>query len=320
MEKQLPGSPSSWGVLFALATLFVAPFSSAQPLPPRNQASAVMVGHSLINYDMPAFLQAMADSKSLQFTKAVQVLLGTPLRVNLNNCRRSTSTQVVPTEVFTFSCDAIDAGTASGPYDTLILTDANNTIASNRQWWTTDLAIAEYMDLFLARNPAGRVLLFTTWESTNTYGTAWPDKQAADLAFYEDMARSATAIANSRGHNTTVEIIPVDIAIRELIYRSERGEISGVTNRAEFFLDDVHMNRLGNYFVACVVYSAIFNRSPEGATGRVLGGTYANAPVMIDLPASTATALQRLAWEVVSTYRGAATSLKPKPPGSLQVR
>jgi hypothetical protein len=112
----------------------------------------------------------------------------------------------------------------------------------------------------------------------------------------------------------------VDIAIRELIYRSERGEISGVTNRSEFFLDDVHMNRLGNYFVACVVFAATFNRTPEGATGRVLGGTYANAPVMIDLPTSTATALQRLAWEIVSTYRGAAATLKPKPPGSLQVR
>jgi hypothetical protein len=321
MEKQQLGGRCSWAVVLALATLMVAPLASAQSLPAKNQAAAVLVGHSLINFEMPVFLQALADSKGLQFAKAVQVMIGAPLRTNLEGCRRATSALVVDPEKFAFSCDAIAAGSPLGPYDTLVLTDANNTIASLRQWQRTDEAIADYMDIFLARNPAGRVMLFTTWESTNTYGAAWPDRQAADLAIYEDMARAATAIAATRGHSTTVEVIPVDIAIRDLIIRSERGDIPGITNRSQIFYDDVHMSRLGNYYVACVVFAGIFNRSPEGGTGLVLGGTYANAPVMIDLPVSTASAIQRLAWEVVSTYRGSVVApLKPKPPGSLLVR
>jgi hypothetical protein len=304
--------------LLALAAVLSAPRSSAQSLAPKNQVAAVMVGHSLINFDMPWFLEEVAKSKNLQFAKAVQVLLGSSLRNNLLNCSDATSTHVVDPSKFTFSCDAIAAGSPLGLYDTLVLTDANNTIDGNRQYNRTDEAIADYMDIFLARNPAGRVMLFTTWEGIGTYGAAWPDYQAADLARYEAMARAATALAASRGRNTTVEVIPVDVALRDLIVRAERGEIPGITSRTQIFLDDVHMNTLGNYYVACVVFAAIFNRSPEGATGTIYA--YANQPPIFDLPVNTASTIQRLAWEVVSTYRGGAIATKPKAPTSLQVR
>jgi hypothetical protein len=239
MDKQFFGCRGFLAVFLALATMAAAPLTSAQSLAPKDQVAAVMVGHSLINFDMPVYVQVLAESLGLRFAKAVQVNIGSPLRANLNGCSSKNTPSTIDPTKFTFSCDAIAAGSPLGLYDTLVLTDANNTISSNRQYNQTDQAIADYMDIFLNRNPAGRVMLFTTWESTYSYGNAWPDKQAADLAIYEDMARSATTIATSRGHSTTVEVIPVDIALRELINRAESGQIPGVTNRSQIFLDDV---------------------------------------------------------------------------------
>lgn len=300
------------------AGVFFPATSPAQALAPRSSASVVMVGHSLINYDMPNFLGHLASSRNLTYSDALQVIIGSPLKHNYENCRRASST--APSGgAFAFSCDAIDAGTPSGPYDTLILTEGNNGIANKRQYSKTDDYVALYMEMFLKRNRSGRVLLFTSWEALPTYGSQWLGSQAADLAQYEDIARTAAGIAASRGTNGTVEVIPVNIALRDLIAQAEGGRIPGVTSRSAIFMDDVHMTRLGNYFVACVVFSAVYGRSPEGGTGRI-PSPYSSQPPLLDLPQATAAALQRLAWDVVSTYRTGSAPARPKPPGSFTVR
>jgi hypothetical protein len=239
-------------VLLALASM--AQQSMAQALTARTKASVVMVGHSLINYDMPSYLGYLASSKGLSYQKAVQVIIGSPLKHNHENCRRSISVMQVPSS-FSFSCDAIDSGTGSGPYDTLIITEGNNGIANKRAYSYTDEYVARYLEQFTSRNASGRVLLFTTWEALPTYGSDWLNRQAGDLAQYEDIAKVSAQIAASRGTTGKVEIIPVNIALRDLIIQIERGGVSGVTSRSDIFMDDVHMTRLGNYFVACVVFS-----------------------------------------------------------------
>jgi hypothetical protein len=294
--------------LFACAALG-AVVARAQALAPRDQASVILVGHSLINFDMPSFLQSIADSRGLRMQKAVQVLIGSPLSNNLANCRRASSLLEIDASKFTFSCDAIDAGTGTGPWDTLVLTDANSTIASNRQWNRTEEVISTYASQFIGRNPAGRILLFTTWESLTRYGADWAANQPADLRQYEEMAAGATSLARARGVATTVEVIPVNIAVRDLVAAVQSGGVPGVTSRGQVFLDDVHMTSLGDYFVASVVFSAIFNRSPEGATGAPPGVSVA-----------TAVALQRLAWQVVSTYRGSATAAPTTPRAPTLIR
>lgn len=301
-----------------LAVAATAPQSMAQALTTRTKASVVMVGHSLINYDMPSYLGYLASSKGLSYQKAVQVIIGSPLKHNYENCRRSTSTMQIPAS-FSFSCDAIDSGTGSGPYDTLIVTEGNNGIANKRTYSDTDEYVARYLEQFKSRNASGRMLLFTSWEALPTYGSDWLNRQAEDLAQYEDIARVSAQIAASRGMTGTVEIIPVNIALRDLIIQVERGGISGVTSRSDVFMDDVHMTRLGNYYVACVVFSVVYGRTPEGATG-LIPSPYSSQPPLLEIPASTAVALQRQAWSTVSSYRGGTSTVRPKAPTSLQVR
>jgi hypothetical protein len=302
--------------LLGFSSIIAAPAAFAQA---RDKASVVLVGHSLINYEMPEYLGTLASSKGLAYSKALQVIIGSPLRLNFENCRRATAGyQDVPSS-FSYSCDAIESGTGSGPYDAVLVTEANNTLAGHRQYNNTDEYVARYMELLRGRNPAGRTLLFTTWEALPTYGASWGAKQAADLAAYEEVARSAAQIAAGRGTGGTVEVVPVNIALRDLLARIASGGVPGVTSRDQIFMDDVHMTRAGNYFVACVVFAVLYNRSPEGAT-EVVPSPYAGQPALVDLSGGAGRAMQRLAWDVVSTYRTGGVAVRPKPPGSLQVQ
>jgi hypothetical protein len=301
--------------LFGLSSVMAAPAAFAQA---RDAASVVFVGHSLINNDMPEYLGTIASSKGLSYAKAVQVIIGSPLRLNYENCRRASSSYSAPGN-FSFSCDALEAGTGSGPYDAVLVTEANNTLANHRQYNNTDDYVARYMELLRGRNPAGRTLLFTTWEALPTYGASWGPRQAADLAAYEVVARSAEQIAAGRGTSGTVEVVPVNIALRDLLARIASGGIPGITSRDQIFMDDVHMTRAGNYFVACVVFAVLYNRSPEGAAESV-PSPYAGQPALVDLTGGAGRAMQRLAWDVVSTYRTGGVAVRPKPPGSLQVQ
>jgi hypothetical protein len=302
----------------ALAAMLAAasPLLCAQDWTPKNQAGVVMVGHSLIGFDMPAMVEGMAISKGIGYTRATQVLIGSPLLLNLQICRGILTLEQILDGKFKYACTAIETESPAVPYDTLVLTNNNQGIVDFPE---LDVAVADFVDVLHSRNPSGRVLLFTTWEGTSWpgYGVNWPARQAADLATYETIARNSTAVARSRGRNITVEVIPVNIALRDLIYKAENGEVPGVTSRNQIFADDVHMSALGNYFVACVVFSAIMNRTPEGATGKIVAS---DGGVFIDLPTSTAAALQQIAWTTLSTYRSSIATIAPKAPGSFTVQ
>jgi hypothetical protein len=239
---------------------------------------------------------------------------GTPLKGNWENCRASLFVGQYPPRAF--ACDAIDAGSASGPYDTLIATDANNSIQSNRIFNEADKYLELFMNLLLTRNPNARTFAYTTWESTKfAYASgSWIDNQAADLAQYQLMAKQAQQRSADRGQNGKVDVLPVDIAIRDLILKAERGEIPGITSRTQIFQDGNHMNALGNYYIACVVFSAVYNQSPAGATTTMIG-EYGATELTVD--SQTASALQSLAWQTIVNYRaGVVTTPPPTPPAA----
>lgn len=286
---------------------------------PRDRAAVVFVGHSLINYEMPAMVQQLANSRGFTLHKAVQVINGAPLAANWARCRAADFTGPYPPEQF--ACDAIEAGSPIGPYDTLIATDANNTIESNRIYNSTHVNLENFMRVLISRkNPGARAFMYTAWESWGFHSSGtWLDAIAGELAQYETIVNMANSISVSAGRPAIAEVLPANVALRELIIKVQRGEIPGITSRTQLFADEVHMSKLGNYFMASVVFSAVFNQSPEGSTGRI---TDQWNNVLLEVPAATATALQRLAWQVVSDYRGGSPPpgpTRPRAPSSLQV-
>lgn len=306
-----------WLITLAPLLALSGNFALAQAAAPRATANTVFIGHSLINHDMPRMVGAMAASRSgMRLTSAVQVLNGMPLAGNWDRCRRANFREQWPPK--DFACDAIEQGSANGAYDTLIATDANNSIESNRIYNNTDVNLERFMELLLSRNPAGRTFMYTTWESWGFHSGPWVDAIESELAQYETIARGAEQISAGKGRNGRVEVLPVNLALKQLILAIGRGEVPGIGRREDIFGDDVHMNSLGDYFVASVVFAAIYNQSAEGTTNTVsaeFGG------VLVQVPPATATALHRIAWQTVVDYRArtGAPQARPRAPQGFRV-
>ncbi|MGC4029161.1 MAG: hypothetical protein QM696_09840 [Steroidobacteraceae bacterium] len=307
------------------AVLFAASGpSNAQSVSPRSSARIVYVGHSLINYDMPAMVKAIADSKGgLLIRQAVQVNNGTNISNNWLGCRRSSFSGQYPPEAF--ACDEIDAGTDAGLYDTLIITQVNNPIIIplDSPYNTTAVDFEKFLNLFLTKNPAGRAFFYTSWEGQGSewhQGQEWTTRIAGELSYYEQVADRIEQISrDQRSRVVDVNIIPADKALRDLIIAAESGNFQGITNRSQLFADDVHMSSLGNYYMACVVFASVFQQSPAGGTGRTVNKW---GEEMTNLDSVLARRLQDLAWKTVSEYRGwsGAAATKPKAPSSLSVQ
>jgi hypothetical protein len=300
--------------LLALCCFCLASVSFAADVAPRSSANAVFVGHSLINYDMPQIVQALAESRGKSMQKAVQVVNGAPLRYSWEVCRQAGFTGQWPPDQF--ACDAIERGSPAGAFDVLIATDANNSIESNRVYNDTHKYLENFMELLLSRNGRGRTLLYTSWEGWSFHKGNWVGAIESELAQYETIARQAEALSASRGRNGKVEVIPANLALRELVTRVQSGQVPGIGARDEIFSDDVHMTGLGNYYLACVVYAVVFNQSPEGATGRANNRWGSQ---IVDVAPATRDALQRLAWQVVTEYRGRSGGAKPRAPAAVNV-
>jgi hypothetical protein len=281
-----------------LAGAFSIPAAIAQ-MAPVDAADAVFVGHSLTNDEMTQMVAELAASKGMRFSQATQSIPGSSLSNSWSMCRADAF--VGEFRPSNFACDAIDAGTAYGPYSVLIATDASNPIEYNRIYNHTEVYFERFMELMLSRNPAARNFLYTSWESLGYAGhnADWTIEVISELATYELIAADAEEISRQRGRNGVVHILPVNLALRRLILLIEGGSVPELTNREDIFADGIHPNAIGHYFVACVAYSAIFNQSPEGAatTLRKQDGTPA-----VSLSNGLALALQRAAWQTVADY------------------
>ncbi|SFC58838.1 PKD domain-containing protein [Pseudoalteromonas denitrificans] len=298
-------------VFVVLVTLIMPNSILASPTV-TNDVRAVFVGHSLINYDMPYILQQLTqDAQNLTMQNAVQVMNGAPLRYNWDFCTESSFTGQWPPE--SFACDAIEAGTVQGAYNTLIVTDANNSIHSNHEWNHPQLHINNFLELMKNKDPQSRAFFYTSWEALDYHTGEWTDAIAFELAEYEEIIAQAKQISADLGRHAEFELIPANLALRELILQIESGQISGLSQRADIFADNVHMNNLGNYFMANVVFSAIFKRSPVGLTNQV----NAKNGVNIHVDSVLAQQLQALAWQVVSNYYSDDGQVNQAPNGEI---
>ena len=305
--------------MFAGAALLPAVAGAQTPL---SESRAVFVGHSLLNYDMVEIVKGLAESKGLVIRRAAQSNVGTNIINNWRWCRRSAYPNENPW--WELACDAIDAGTDRGPYDTLVITQVNNAIIDPSNPGNLGSTPDDYnlfLNLFLSRNPSGRAFFFTQWEGQGSpwhRGAEWTTQIQRELEFFERQVREIEQISRSTyGHETDVNIIPANLALRDLIIAAESGRFPGVTSRTQLLLDDVHLSPLGAYYIGCVIHSSIYQQSPVGASGRTVGRWGGE---ITNLSPELARSLQQFAWDVVSRYRGWSGSVpRPRPPTQLKV-
>ncbi len=265
------------------------------------------IGHSLVSPYMPAMIQSFADSTSgINHSYNFCVINGAPLFWHWNNSNTCQGYQA------SFVDSKVEL--ASGAYDVFVMTEGV-------PWYTIMPDFYRYADSFhtaaLNGNPNIQTYLYESFNCTNT-GTPtgcmyddrdtipWTTRIRTEIAEWESVADSLNTL-----HPTAkpVYIIPVGQAFANLKDSVDAGVVPGINNLfTDLFVDDIHPNDTGFYFVALVHYACIYQTSPIGLPSQTYGewGGAFNPP-----SAQMALKLQEIAWETVCNYQKSGVKCTP---------
>ena len=253
--------------------------STPPPPPPTggevSSANVLFIGHSLINWNMPSMVAALAADGRRSHRWDAQIGNGGSIQAQWQNVAEGVNGR-----------EAL----ASGAYDVLVLTEAIPLM--DHYTWSGSVEYAgRFYDLAQEHHPGLRTYMFETWHSTTTSG--WRGRIDSDRALWERIVDEV----NAGRSGPDMLMIPGGTALGQLVDRVEAGGVPGITSRDQLFEDDIHMNDLGNYFIACVQFATIYRMSPIGLTTHAedrWGGVYSPPS------AGAARVMQEIAWDVVS--------------------
>lgn len=268
------------------------------PPPPSNSdiqsAKIAEVGHSLVNTTMPGYFVDIANKKGKDITLNVQITNGAPLEWQWDHHYEAMQDSGNPS----FMDLRAGLASASPAHDVLVLTE-RVPLEATIQWHNSEAVAKQWRDLAVQYNPNARIYMYTTWTGYNNEywpgiptRAAWRSRTEVDGALFEDLVRDTNALISS---GPEFQIIPGHRAMMALYDAIQSGAINWAPNGIDhFFADDIHLNSLGNYYIALVHYATIYKDSPEGVSvPSALSGS---------ITATHARQLQEMAWTVVSQY------------------
>lgn len=265
---------------------------------------AFYIGHSLSD-QIPDMVASLSQNHSeVSFNNWVyQSIPGAPLRWQW---QRKDAQDYNPIHPFHYGFYHNQYGLKSGEFDVLVLTES-----VPRHW--TEWGINEtyqYADSFLvyARNYNRdiKIYLYEDWHCIKS-GTPtgcdydidsnpWRQRLDDDLPMWE----SVVDTLNSRyPSENPVCLIPAAYGLGKLSDAIDAGAVAGLSSYEDLFSDDIHLNDIGKYFVACVHFSMLHNKSPLGLTNKLnnMWGNPFDAPTP-----EQARIFQEIAWQTANEY------------------
>lgn len=296
---------STHRVLIALATLMslISPTSA-------QEDDVFFLGHSLVNFDMPSIFSKISASKNKSLEYEQQVMNGASLNSNFVNYASAQGTPYT-------------TALSSGKYENFVVTEAVP-LLNHLQWSDTYVTAVNFLDYAREHQPNIRFYIYETWHCINTGRSdttivglpsgqeCWYDN--ADSLLWQarllddfKLWRGIVDTVRSRTSYSSVFMIPVGQAMHKLSLLIESDQLPGLQSFRDLFRDDIHLNLLGNYYVACVMFAALFGESPEGSDTS-LEDNYGNFWFTVN--AEVAAKMQKAAWETVceQPYSGVSCS------------
>ncbi|MBL9047634.1 MAG: hypothetical protein JNK34_10060 [Tabrizicola sp.] len=259
----------------------------AEPLPPPDKALAVFhIGHSLVNRDMPAMLAQLAGDGHRYES---QLGWGAPMRAHWGDTPVNGFEEENAHPRFRPAREAVE----SGDYDVVVLTEAVE-IRDSIRYHDSANFLAAFAEAALKARPDSRLYLYESWHALDD-PDGWLNRIDLDLQRYwlDEILKPALG---RLPEGTRIHLIPAGRAMAALAREVEaRGGVGSVKDRTGLFRDQIHLNDLGNYYVALVHYAVIYQKSPIGLPHalRKGDGTPAKAP-----EPELAILMQELAWSI----------------------
>jgi hypothetical protein len=300
--------------------LIVSVLLSSTLLIGQSNIKAFYIGHSLSD-QIPDMVKSLADDHpDVGFDWAYQSIPGAPLRWQW---QRKDANDYEGNPPYYYAFYNQEGGLPSGGFDIMVLTEA-----VPRHW--SEWGIFEtyqYADSFFVYantyNPNIKVYLYEDWHCIlsgtptgcdyDIDSNPWRQRIDDDLPMWE----SVVDTLNARFSPTNpVCLIPATQGLAHVYDSIYAGVMPGLSDINDLFSDNIHLNDVGKYFVACVHFSTIFGTSPIGLTNQLKvwwGGNF-EAPTP-----ELALKFQQIAWMVANSYPGSCLSSTTSINENLQI-
>ena len=283
--------------------LFFITFLSLNTLKAQER-NPFYIGHSLVNFNMPAMVQGLALNAGKTSYYGSQIANGSPLHINYNSSAGAQGTPYI-------------TAFPTGNYNTLIITEAVP-LQPHLTWSDTNLYANNFYN-YVKNNNGGnpiRFYIYETWHCNLSgipqpginaqYGCEWDNTANSTLLWHPrllaDFLLWSSIVTHVRNQNlidSEIWLIPAGRAFYNLTTQINAGNVAGITNVNQLFTDTIHLTNAGNYFVACVMYAIIYRQSPVGLTTNL--NNMWNVP-FTDMPTTAqAQVMQQVAWNTVTS-------------------
>ncbi len=234
-----------------------------------STVNAVYIGHSLTS-DIPDMVMAIAGPR---FKFKEQFIPGSPLRWHWDEPTRKSDQEP----------------SFRGVYDKIITSNTNVVVMIDsvpRGEPDSLKESADYAGRFLrfarSKNPKVRVFYYEPWHDI-TSGTPqrseydkaspsrelkWRPRLTADRPKWNQVVAD---VNRANPGQVPMKLIPAASGLAVLDDAIGAGKIPGITNSRQLFDDNIHLNPLGKYFVACIHFRAIFGEKVSGKPYDIAG-------------------------------------------------
>lgn len=254
--------------------------------------STFYLGHSLINFEIPQMVSELAKNA------------GTPMiyKANIGN---GANLGWHWTQPHTGQGDRWDMTLNTQVFENFIITEAVP-LKNHLQWSDTYGFLDKFYKFSIQKSPDVQLYIYETWHCINS-GTssgcewdndshiAWRTRLDQDLMQWNTMIEE-----HNKKNQKKALMIPGGQGLAKLHDAIAAGEFPGFTSHRQLFSDDIHLTSIGNYFIACMMYAVLFNKSPEGLKNQLqnsFGQPFNPAPTP-----QQAQVLQKIAWETVCAF------------------
>lgn len=140
-----------------------------------------------------------------------------------------------------------------------------------------------------AQGKGARCILYASWVSPFETDASFVSRLSDEQAMWEEIH---THLNTERASDApVVPIIPSPQILAEAVEQIELGLAPGIVDISELFLDEIHLNTMGNYLIALAHYAVIFDTDPRGLPHGV--------PAMGGPNREQAVWMQGLVWDVL---------------------
>lgn len=233
--------------------------------------SLFVSGHSLTNEPLQSDIAAIAAGFGMPLTWNRQHLEGSTIEARSAEGSKGVDRANQPVDVF--SEIARPAQHPERPYDVLLITEQHSILGS-LVWNKTASHLRTFHNRFVASNPNGVTFFFEPWLSLDDKSkpARWIAYERAASPVWRCVVAELNLADQAGGGRDRLRSIPAALALAKLVELATRdGGLSGITQptvRAtvdSLFSDDVHLTRLGSYYISLVVFAYTFEHSPLGA-------------------------------------------------------